>query len=61
MTLIVPKSLHAALKREAALEGVSLAELLRLKASVPFRDISARIAGLGPRRPGRPRAESSRP
>ncbi|MEK7316909.1 MAG: toxin-antitoxin system HicB family antitoxin [Candidatus Eisenbacteria bacterium] len=47
MTLVVPKSLHAALKREAAAEGVSLAELLRLKASVPLKETSARLAGLG--------------
>lgn len=45
MTLVMPKSLHAALKREAAAEGVSLAELLRLKASVPLRETSARLAG----------------
>lgn len=51
MTLIVPKSLHAALKREAAIEGISLAELLRLKVSVPYRDISARVAGVGPEEP----------
>ena len=45
MTLIVPKSLHAALKREAASEGVSLAELLRLKVSVPYRELAFTTLG----------------
>ena len=31
LTIVVPKSLHAALKREAMHEGVSLSELIRLK------------------------------
>jgi len=36
LTVVVPKSLHGALRREAAEEGISLAELIRLKLAVPF-------------------------
>ncbi len=36
LTVVVPKSLHAALKREAADEGVSLSELIRLKLGVSY-------------------------
>ncbi len=36
LTVVVPKSLHAALKREAKGEGVSLSELIRLKLTCPF-------------------------
>ena len=39
LTVIVPKSLHAALKKEAASEGVSLSELMRLKLNVPYQQI----------------------
>ena len=35
LTVVVPRSLHAALKSEAASEGVSLSELIRLKLAVP--------------------------
>ncbi len=37
VTITVPRSLHAALKREAAFEHVSLSELMRLKLSVPYK------------------------
>jgi predicted HicB family RNase H-like nuclease len=37
LTVVVPKSLHAALKNEARAEGVSLSELVRLKLSLPYR------------------------
>mgnify|MGYP001566508706 CR=1 FL=1 len=36
LTVVVPKSLHAALKREAVHEGVSLSELIRLKLGVSY-------------------------
>lgn len=36
LTVVVPKSLHGALRREAMEEGVSLSELIRLKLAVPF-------------------------
>ncbi|HHS97834.1 MAG TPA: hypothetical protein ENK08_08045 [Chloroflexi bacterium] len=36
LTVVVPKSLHGALRREAVEEGVSLSELIRLKLAVPF-------------------------
>jgi hypothetical protein len=37
VTITVPRSLHAALKREAVFEHVSLSELMRLKLSVPYK------------------------
>jgi predicted HicB family RNase H-like nuclease len=37
LTVVVPKSLHAALRSEAAREGVSLSELIRVKLGVPYR------------------------
>jgi hypothetical protein len=37
LTVVVPRSLHAALKNEARAEGVSLSELVRLKLSLPYR------------------------
>lgn len=37
VTISVPRSLHAALKREAAFEHVSLSELMRLKLSIPYK------------------------
>lgn len=40
LTVAVPRSLHAALKGEAAAEGVSLSELIRLKLSIPYRQIA---------------------
>ncbi len=45
LTVMVPKSLHAALKREAAREGVSLSELIRLKLGVAYRDLAGLLAG----------------
>lgn len=46
LTVVVPKSLHAALKVEAAGEGISLAELIRLKLGVPYR-LSVRLMAPG--------------
>ncbi len=40
LTIVVPKSLHAALKREAVREGVSLSELIRLKLGVAYRTMA---------------------
>lgn len=40
LTVVVPKSLHSALKSEAASEGVSLSELIRLKLAVPYRQMT---------------------
>ena len=40
LTVVVPRSLHAALKSEAAAEGVSLSELIRLKLAVPYRQMT---------------------
>lgn len=40
LTLTVPRSLHAALKSEAAAEGVSLSELIRLKLTIPYRQMA---------------------
>jgi hypothetical protein len=40
LTVIVPRSLHTALKSEAASEGVSLSELIRLKLAVPYRQMT---------------------
>ncbi len=45
LTVVVPKSLHAALKREAAQEGVSLSELIRLKLGVAYRDVANLLVG----------------
>ena len=44
LTVVVPKSLHAALKREAAAEGVSLSGLIRLKLSIAL-EASLRLLG----------------
>ncbi len=59
LTVVVPRSLHAALKGEAASEGVSLSELIRLKLAVPYRQMTALLVPrkLGQRklRPARPR------
>ena len=40
LTVAVPRSLHVALKREAAAEGVSLSELIRLKLSIPYLQVA---------------------
>ncbi len=40
LTVVVPKSLHAALKSEAGSEGVSLSELIRLKLGIPYRHMT---------------------
>lgn len=49
LTITVPKSLHAALKREAMAEGVSLSELIRLKLGVSYRTATHMLAGVLPR------------
>lgn len=49
LTVVVPKSLHAALKREAASEGVSLAELMRLKLNIPYRQMARLLLLPNPR------------
>ncbi len=36
LTVVVPRSLHAALKAEAAAENISLSELIRLKLGIPY-------------------------
>ena len=41
LTITVPKSLHAALKREASREGVSLSELIRLKLGYPYKTLTS--------------------
>lgn len=43
LTVTVPKSLHFALKAEARREGVSISELIRLKASVPYVGIASAV------------------
>ena len=43
MTIQVPRSLHAALKREAAQEGVSLSELVRLKLGFPYSRLTRQL------------------
>lgn len=45
ITITVPKSLHAALKREAHREGVSLSELIRLKLGISYGTVARLIAG----------------
>ena len=40
LTVVVPRSLHLALKGEAASEGVSLSELIRLKLAIPYRHMA---------------------
>lgn len=44
LTVVVPKSLHAALREEAVREGISLSELIRLKLGLPYRLTSQWIA-----------------
>lgn len=43
VTIVIPKSLHAALKQEATSEGVSLSELMRLKLAVKFSQSARRL------------------
>jgi predicted HicB family RNase H-like nuclease len=43
LTVAVPRSLHAALKSEAVAEGVSLSELIRLKLSIPYRQMASML------------------
>ena len=50
LTVVVPKSLHGALRMEAAREGISLSELIRLKLAVPYR-VSVRLMAQGSREP----------
>jgi predicted HicB family RNase H-like nuclease len=45
LTVVVPKSLHAALRAEAVREGISLSELIRLKLGVPYRHMVQWVAG----------------
>ncbi len=40
LTVVVPLSLPAALKGEASSEGVSLSELIRLKLTIPYRQMT---------------------
>ncbi len=47
LTVSVPRRLHVALKREAAGEGVSLSELIRLKLSWPYRQVTSQMLGGG--------------
>jgi len=44
LTVVVPKSLHAALKREANREGVSLSELIRLKLGYPYQLLTSLLS-----------------
>ncbi len=41
LTVVVPRSLHAALKNEASGEGVSLSELIRLKLTIPYHQMTS--------------------
>jgi predicted HicB family RNase H-like nuclease len=41
LTVVVPRSLHTALKSEASGEGVSLSELIRLKLTMPYRQMTS--------------------
>lgn len=57
LTVVVPKSLHAALKREASQEGISLSELIRLKLGVAYRDAANLLVTKDhPELPGRRKA-----
>ena len=47
LTVVVPKSLHAALRSEAAMEGISLAELIRLKLGISYRMFARLMASGG--------------
>lgn len=46
LTVVVPKSLHGALRQEAVEEGVSLSELIRLKLALPYA-VTARMLTKG--------------
>ena len=46
LTVVVPKSLHAALRVEAEREGISLSELIRMKLGAPYR-LTTRMLLLG--------------
>jgi predicted HicB family RNase H-like nuclease len=56
LTVVVPKSLHAALKREAVQEGISLSELIRLKLGVAYRDVAGLLVTPDHPEPGRRKA-----
>lgn len=49
LTVVVARSLHGALRREAVEEGVSLSELIRLKLSLPYSETVA-VLSAGARR-----------
>jgi predicted HicB family RNase H-like nuclease len=55
LTVVVAKSLHGALRREAVKEGVSLSELIRLKLSLPYSETVALLSA-GARRKTTPHA-----
>jgi predicted HicB family RNase H-like nuclease len=68
LTVVVAKSLHAALRREAVEEGVSLSELIRLKLSLPYREAVVLLSSgtkqratpsVAPTRAGRHRAQAA--
>ncbi len=52
LTVVVPRSLHAALKREAEVEHISLSELIRLKLGIPYHFILGLFAPRGGRSDG---------
>jgi hypothetical protein len=56
LTVVVPKSLHAALKHEAVQEGVSLSELIRLKLGVSYRDVAGLLVRHDPPEPEKRKA-----
>lgn len=56
LTVVVPKSLHAALKREAVQEGISLSELIRLKLGVAYRDVAGLLVTYDHPEPGKRKA-----
>jgi predicted HicB family RNase H-like nuclease len=56
LTVVVPRSLHAALKREAVQEGISLSELIRLKLGVAYRDVAGLLVTHDHPEPGKRKA-----
>ncbi len=58
LTVVVPRSLHGALKSEASSEGVSLSELIRLKLAVPYRQMTDLLV---PRRLAEQRLQPAQP
>jgi predicted HicB family RNase H-like nuclease len=56
LTVVVPKSLHAALKHEAVQEGVSLSELIRLKLGVAYREVAGLLVKHDHPEPGKRKA-----